>query len=38
MWIAFAAIAANVLLSLGWSFWLVWAMFDAMRSGLGTVA
>jgi hypothetical protein len=38
MWIAIAAIAANVLLSLGWSFWLVWAMFDAMRSGLGTVA
>jgi len=38
MWIALAAIAASLLLSLGWSFWLMTAMFDAMRAGLGTIA
>ena len=38
MWIAIAAIAASLLLSLGWSFWLITAMFDAMRAGLSTVA
>ena len=38
MWIAVAAIAASVLLSLGWTFWLIGAMFDALRTGLGTIA
>lgn len=38
MWIALAATAASLLLSLGWSFWLMTAMFDAMRAGLGTFA
>lgn len=38
MWIALAAIAASLVLSLGWSFWLMTAMFDAMRAGLGTIA
>ncbi|MFD6699729.1 MULTISPECIES: hypothetical protein [unclassified Microbacterium] len=38
MWIALGATAASLLLSLGWSFWLMFAMFDAMRAGLGTIA
>lgn len=38
MWIALAATAASFLLTIGWSFWLMFAMFDAMRAGLGTIA
>jgi len=38
MWIALAAAAASLVLSFGWTFWLMAAMFDAMRAGLGTLA
>ena len=38
MWIALAATAASLLLSIGWTFWLMFAMFDVMRAGLGTIA
>ncbi|WP_336647898.1 hypothetical protein [Microbacterium sp. MMO-10] len=38
MWIALAATAASLLVSFGWTFWLMFAMFDIMRAGLGTIA
>ncbi|MBN9156223.1 MAG: hypothetical protein J0I37_02155 [Microbacterium sp.] len=38
MWIALAATAASLLVSFGWTFWLMFAMFDVMRAGLGTIA
>ncbi len=38
MWIALAATAASLLLSFGWSFWLIFAVFDVMRAGLGRIA
>lgn len=38
MWIALAATAASILLSIGWSFWLMTAMFDAIASMRAMVA
>ena len=38
MWIALGATAASLLLSFGWTFWIMFAMFDSLRAGLGTIA
>jgi len=38
MWLAIAATTVSLLVTVGWSFWLIFAMFDAMRSGMGTIA
>ncbi|MBS1675350.1 MAG: hypothetical protein JSS74_15450 [Actinobacteria bacterium] len=38
MWIALAATAASLLLTFGWTFWFLFALLDAMRAGLSTIA